>query len=312
MKDSKSHFDSVAWEVKHVTLRDGTKTDLEIDPSTKHGRLGKQFWPTESYYADQYRNEFSTSVGKFTEVEQREKVYSQLNLRQFSMISEILKNKKHYLEVGASHGGVAGYAAKANPNLALTLVEPNTLDADYLRSKFPNADVRNAMFQNADLGKYKYDVFVALEVLEHTPNPADFLKRVWDVLESGASIVIEVPNHKEALLSFDQNYNSFYYHKAHLHYFTEESLTTLMSESGFVGKVRGFQMYSFFNFMNWAINSHPQESALEALSLPEQFLEKIAKNPEMLGLFNSFESQFRNSVQSSCHSDCLMYIGTKV
>ena len=54
----------------------------------------------------------------------------------------------------------------------------------------------------------------------------DFLKKCFDYLKKDGILVIGVPNHDDVLLTnYDcQRYQKFYYHKAHVNYFTESYL----------------------------------------------------------------------------------------
>lgn len=79
--------------------------------------------------------------------------------------------------------------------------------------------------------KEKYDIVVLRHVLEHIPNPYNFLKRICTrkVLSSGAKLWIEVPDF-EWILNKGVFYDITY---EHCNYFFKQTLTNLLSSIGF-------------------------------------------------------------------------------
>ncbi|TAH39172.1 MAG: methyltransferase domain-containing protein [Bacteroidetes bacterium] len=88
-------------------------------------------------------------------------------------------------------------------------------------SSFVNVNYRH---QNAP-----FDAVVSREVMEHVPQPVEFLRDIRRVLKPHGFVLIEVPNFEKAL---DQSryYDMF---PDHLSYFTRESLTAAMLISGY-------------------------------------------------------------------------------
>lgn len=74
-----------------------------------------------------------------------------------------------------------------------------------------------------------FDSVVSREVMEHVPDPIDFLRNIRRVLKPEGCVLIEVPNFEKALRDL-RYYDMF---PDHLSYFTRESLTAAMLISGF-------------------------------------------------------------------------------
>ena len=169
------------------------------------------------------------------------------------------------------------------------------------------------MFEETELNNNYYDVLVAFEVLEHTISPKSFLKKANEVLIDGGAITIEVPNHDDVLLScYDSStYEKFYYHKAHIHYFTPQSLVELCSDCGFIGKSYSFLMYPFFNHVYWAQNNKPQGSAYVALDTPIPTDGKSEINKEINDFYKKVELEYEKIINKNNVGDCLIFKGIK-
>lgn len=74
-----------------------------------------------------------------------------------------------------------------------------------------------------------FDAIVSREVMEHVPEPIDFLTNLRRILKPDGVILIEVPNFEKALRE-NRYYDMF---PDHLSYFTKESLTAAMLISGY-------------------------------------------------------------------------------
>ncbi|MBK9425122.1 MAG: methyltransferase domain-containing protein [Bacteroidetes bacterium] len=74
-----------------------------------------------------------------------------------------------------------------------------------------------------------FDAIVSREVMEHVPEPIDFLTNLRRILKPDGVALIEVPNFEKALRE-NRYYDMF---PDHLSYFTKESLTAAMLISGF-------------------------------------------------------------------------------
>ena len=131
-------------------------------------------------------------------------------------------------------------------------------------------------------------------------------------MKIGGVVNIEVPNHHDSMLHVFKNeaYTNFYYHKAHIHYFTPTSLKDMFAKHGINGKSEGFQMYPATNQLFWMFNNKPQSSAIEALNLPE-CIKTSTINIQLEEVFDKFINEYNKVVDNNLVSDCLVFKGIK-
>lgn len=309
-----SHYNPNDFSQKKVRLRKGKKTTIWIHNLTGHGLLDPKEWTTESYYEEEYREEFSAnSDGKKVQTEEHFEIFKKINKKQFELFSNDLNSETKYLEIGPSHGGIIELVSKSSVG-CYHAVEPNRDDAEYIKEKYPNAGVYNSLLENTKLPENYYNMVVSFEVLEHTLSPKKFLQNLNTCMRRDSDLVIEVPNHNDVLLScYNKNitYKDFYYHKAHIHYFTPESLKEMCYQCGFEGSVSSFLMYPFFNHVYWTQNFGPQENAKKALSLPAPTPSLTHIQKEINSFYERVENEYEQLINSNMVGDCLVFKGRK-
>jgi len=313
-KTGMSFYQSEDFYQKDITLRKGGKAILWVHKSTGHGILEENKWATEDYYSEEYRKEYSGNAsGKKIESENHFKMYKELNKRQFSQFKELLTEGSKFLEVGGSFGGIIDNVLKTHID-ECHVVEPNIDDAIFLKNKYDKLKVFNTMLEDANLNREYYDTAVSFEVLEHVPNPRIFLEKINKSLKPGGKIHLEVPNHNDVLLSCyskKTTYEDFFYHKAHIHYFTEASLSELLSMCGFRGSVSSFLMYPFFNHVYWHFNKSPQLTGTDALTLPEPTSCRTSAEIDINNFYKKVEEEYEKLINKHLVGDCLVYQGEK-
>ena len=239
-------------------------------------------------------------------------IFKNLNAKQFLQFHRLLKPETRVLEVGCSFGGVLRNIADSGVTVCHA-VEPDPEDVEFARKLVPEAKIFSGTFENANLQKEFYDLVVSFEVLEHIPSPSNFLMKVSSLLKSEGVVNFEVPNHGAALLKFytESTYDRFYYHKAHIHYFTDQSLNQLFQFCGFKGKVTSFSMYPFFNHVHWHLNRGPQVSAELALNTPRPASKDCEVGQKINDFYSQVENQYETMVNQHGAGDCLVLKGKK-
>lgn len=296
---------------KEVTLRDGRSAVVWIHKKTGHGILDYEFWEKHDYYNEEYRREHGPEIGRKVEPSDSLQIYNALNEKQFNTFSAYLSVRTRFLEIGSSFGGILHRVA--NTGVATCHgIEPNKEDAAFLQSNNKQAKIYNSTFENASLPENFYDVVVSIEVLEHTVSPRNCLNKCFSVMLNGGFLHIEVPNHYDVLLSTykDTGYDKFYYHKAHIHYFTEKSLQMLCNDCGFHGEVFSFLMYPFFNHVWWQQNHCPQRHAIFALSTPEPANDTFV-GKAINDFYKKMELEYERLINEFVLGDCLIFQGRK-
>jgi SAM-dependent methyltransferase len=307
-----SEYDSKDFYQKQVILRDGRHVNFWVHGPSGHGVLDNSVWVGESFYEEQYRQEFSSnSDGKKQECEEHLRLYDSLNTRQFELFKKFLTKDSKYLEIGGSFGGIASKVYEFGVN-ECHVVEPNKEDAQFVESNCSDAKVFNSVFDKVQLEKGFYDIIVAFDVVEHVPSPGQFLKKCYSLLKPGGRLVIAVPNHNDVLLTSYQcnGYKNFYYHKAHINYFTSKSILDLCELAGFDGHVESFLDYSFFNHVFWHQNNRPMVTAEKA------FVGDVIKNNDSLSdkinnFYKKVELEYEQLINENMAGGALIFSGVK-
>ncbi len=235
-----------------------------------HGFLAKNsIHDSKAYYAGAYRQEYSHKADvAATNATELFEIYSQFQSDRLRIIEPELTNFSKVLEVGAS----AGQFLHHIKNLVATV---HAIELDNTCCKFVNeiigVECDSEFLENSRFAENRYDVICAFQVMEHVEDPVAFLNTLKRVASPGATIFIEVPNLRDPLLSVWDvpTYRKFFYHTAHLHYFTESSVRQVAEKTGFVLKdveVSFTQDYNLLNHLHWIMNDCPQSNCVTGLS----------------------------------------------
>ncbi len=297
---------------KQIILRDNRKAILWVNSNDNHGILDDDFWEDDDFYSEEYRNQFSAKLDTYTSSEEHLKIYKDVNKRQFKQFKQLINDDTKFLEIGCSFGGILNHINKKKIKKC-DAIEPNIQDFKFSRNKYKNCNIINSLFQSNDFGLEKYNLIVSFEVLEHVFNLNEFLYKLSHILEKGGSVNFEVPNHNDALLVDYKvkRYQSFYYHKSHVHYFTPKSLIKIFSHFGIEGDVSSFQLYPFFNQIYWLYNDCPQLTAVDALSYPIDNKSGNKVNKKVYKFFESTDKKYQKLMNDNLCGDCLIFKGTK-
>jgi 2-polyprenyl-3-methyl-5-hydroxy-6-metoxy-1,4-benzoquinol methylase len=132
-------------------------------------------------------------------------------------------------------------------------------------------DADNEFLRQSIFANETYDVACSFQVMEHVENPVEFLKDLRLSVKKGGMLFLEVPNLNDSLLSVwgVNTYMTFFYHSAHLHYFSEDSLKKVALDAGFAPQqidIHFHQDYNLLNHLNWLMNDAPQATCNVGLS----------------------------------------------
>ena len=312
--DTGLEYDINDFSKKSIVLRDGRESVLWVHEPTGHGILDRKYWENidEDYYKEDYRQQSSTNAkGGFVEPREHLSICEKLNKRQYDQFSDRVNKDTKYLEVGCSFGGVAKNVLDFGVEVC-DVVEPNKVDAEFIKENFDGITVYNDLLENVNIDK-KYNLVVSFEVLEHAISPIEFLKKCNNLMDKGGFINIEVPNHDDVILRYNTDrYKDFYYHKAHIHYFTDKSLNDICSMAGFDGSVSSFLYYPFFNHVFWLQNNKPQNSAKLALHTPSPTDGKNEIDVELNNFYSEVEDRYDKLINKHTLGDCLVFKGQKI
>ncbi|MHC4851778.1 MAG: class I SAM-dependent methyltransferase [Planctomycetota bacterium] len=301
------------YRPRAVALRNGRQTVVWIHEHTGHGILDRSCWEDGSFYEATYREEFGPDLDAQTLPAERLRIHAELNAKQFRTFAELLDHGCRFLEIGCGSGGILQNALEFGVG-ECHAVEPNQQDADFVARRWPEAKVFHDVFGEVDLPHSFYDVVASIEVLEHVASPRAFLDKCRAILKPGGRLHLEVPNLDDVLLTAyrDSGYDDFFYHKAHIHYFTRRSLSELCSDCGFEGEVSSFLMYPFFNHVWWHQHRGPQRSATAAWATPRPTAGRTPAEQAINTFYRQVEADYEALVNDWMLGDCLVYQGVRV
>jgi len=121
----------------------------------------------------------------------------------------------------------------------------------------PVFDINLLEESNADIGSF--DIITMSHVLEHISSPMEFCCALRRYLKKDGRIIVEVPNLDDMMLKASPQYKAFWFQRAHISYFSLNSLKRIFLESGYNEvEITGVQRYGIFNMMNWLVTAKPQ------------------------------------------------------
>ncbi len=187
--------------------------------------------------------------------------------RRVERLFPLLEPSPRVLEIGC---GTGAFLDAARPYVEqLQGVEPDRESKAWIegRSGLPVVSDLEALRQQ----EATFDLVVMFHVLEHLPAPVSCLRSLEQLLGVGAKVVIEVPNVDDALVSLYEipAYQRFYYQKAHLLYFSADTLNRTLDRSGFGADIRGLQRYDLSNHMRWMLTGQPGGQGFYESTLPD-------------------------------------------
>lgn len=161
---------------------------------------------------------------------------------------------RRVLEVGAASGATLRLLRRIYPSAELFAFEVEESLRDALAESC--AQVHIGSLEDdwpVDLGRF--DLILALDVLEHLRNPWLVLKRLTTFLHPGGSVIVSVPNIanlevlKDLVIRRRFRYrDEGILDRTHLRFFTEESALSLVKSAGLVveeGVITGFESRRF-------------------------------------------------------------------
>ncbi len=166
--------------------------------------------------------------------------------RRFNSLFPLILNKK-VLDFGS---GCGGFLQKIKSYAKFSLgVELEDRMHDYWGD---NLLLRREIKDAVQFGPF--DLITAFHVIEHLQDPRATLIALYDLLDVGGQIIIEVPNSADALLTVykSPDFQNFTYWSQHLYLFNSSTLKILLEQAGLnVIAIKQFQRYPLSNHLHW-------------------------------------------------------------
>ena len=170
------------------------------------------------------------------------------------------------LEVGCSSGATLAWLRARWPAAETVGVDGYEPIRDVLAQNADTAIIQNLEAPLPELGRF--DLVLALDILEHLTDPATVLKGLVSRLNPGGSVIVSVPNVGHVSILADlllrrrfQYQDAGILDRTHLRFFTEESAVGLMNTAGLIvqqGVVNGLsgRKAKLFNTLTLGLFRH--------------------------------------------------------
>lgn len=206
----------------------------------------------ETFYDGEYRKEYS---GSYYYTDEKMEEFFEKSLPEAKVrvlrLREYLKSSDDILEIGC---GLGYYLSVVSRWVGCCYgVELDTRSSNYARKL--GFQVENSV----DSFDMKFDKAFMFHVLEHIPNPVDYLKELKSKIKDDGILFIEVPNNSDILLQgYDiKEFKDFYYQAAHIFNYNSKSLSYVLEKAGYEFKLKYIQRYDLSNHINWLKNRTP-------------------------------------------------------
>lgn len=295
-------------------LRNSEKRDVFYCQECALGMLNNNVSETElkKFYESAYRKQFKPKLDKSSNPKELFDIYVKFQGDRIKYLKKYLKKDMRLLEIGCSAGMFLSQVKKY-------VKEVVGLDYDSRSARFAakrcKCKVYDCGIEETGLKEGYFDVICMFQVLEHTKNPHEFISKAKKYLKDNGIICIEVPNLFDALIYAYNlpNHYKFYFHSAHLWYFTAKSLGSLMKGLGFDGKIYFTQDYNILNHMHWIAKDAPQKDCVAGLSVPGFLLRgnKPQKIEELNKFIRKIDDEYKRTLQKLGITSNIIYIGKK-
>jgi SAM-dependent methyltransferase len=179
----------------------------------------------KNFYTDEYDLHSENEDSEFKYFESKEAVGIYDDIVELITRSVTLKKNPSILDVGSGKGLLLKKLQKNYPNSHLYGVEPSRNALKFFHKFFPDVKIFEGVFEESPFLDKKFNLVVSNGVLEHVPNPVDFLKKIRRCVAENGFLYIGVPNFKNNpadLFTYD-----------HLSRFTPDSINVAFQLAGF-------------------------------------------------------------------------------
>lgn len=296
-------------------LRNGEDRNVYFCEKCHLGMLDSKIAEADlkEFYAQNYRKMYKPKLNQDTNPEDLFDIYSNFQDNRIALIKDFLTPDMKLLEIGCSAGMFLFHIKKY-------VKEVVGIDYDSKSARFASKKCSCLVFdvdiEHSGLPEQTFDIICMFQVLEHVKNPLEFLQKVERYLKPDGLLYIEVPNLNDALIyAFNlPNHHNFYFHSAHLWYFTEKSINILTGSVGFKGKIFFTQDYNILNHINWILFDAPQSSCITGLSPPSVPLRdglKENKKEKINSFIHSVDLKYKEMLAELGITSNLSFIGRK-
>ena len=263
-----------------------------------------------AYYEKEYQQTNSLVTGRSQSAREHFADRSGTIASVFDEVRPLLRRGMSVLEVGCGAGELL---AKIKPYARRCVgVELNSAFVDFMRKDLGlEAYAEDVNRLDIEGG---FDLVISISTLDHLPNPLETLRSMRRLLAPKGRIYVELPNVDEALNCClpDRTramYNEFFWHRAHLFYFSRATVTRLFRKAGLDVRVASRHEYTLKNFLNWYFLGHPQRDFTTGLTDSRFFREGGEFERRMNRMLMRNEREFKDIMRRTFRGDNLCCIG---
>jgi SAM-dependent methyltransferase len=163
------------------------------------------------------------------------------NYRQvIKLIDKFTKNRGSLLEIGAGSGGLLDILKHEFNDIHG--VEPSKKFCRFAKERYGLA-LDNTGYENISEDR-KYDVILALDVIEHVVSVRHFMDKVFQLLTDEGIVIVSTPN-KNSLTARLLGKKWWHIRPPHLYYLDKKSFNALMDATGFKIMKKAFFYWTF-------------------------------------------------------------------
>ncbi len=266
------------------------------------------------YSGSEYRSLYGPILGK--KVSEKEMYDIQIKFQQerFDHVKSLVNHSSKVLEVGCSTGHFL-YTVKEH------VKEVVGIELDKSHAKFArencNLNVYDRPINETSISDNYFDVIFMFQVLEHIPNPIEFLSEYKKYLKPNGIIYIEVPNINDSLLSIYDipSYQKFYFRHPHVYYYSELTLQKILEKAGFNGTTKTIQEYTVFNHLHWLLTGNPQDTQIDGHQLPKLNCSTVEKKNAKISIkkwFFKINEEYKKLLEENNIAENISYQGNLI
>jgi SAM-dependent methyltransferase len=153
------------------------------------------------------------------------------NLRVLEILNQYFPQRGRLLEIGSYLGIFLDRIRSTGWDV--TGLEPFHTVAEYSRKNY-SLNVVEKLLPDARFPDNTFDAVIMLHVIEHLPNPAEYVREIRRILKTGGMLVVETPRFDSFMFKvMGRRERSLSNCDGHIYFFTVPSLSALLERNGF-------------------------------------------------------------------------------
>lgn len=183
-------------------------------------------------------------------------------------------NARFVLDVGSSRGHFVKWARDEYQFAKIVALEPDTRIA----SCPDDMEFIGQRIEDANLPYGYFDFVYCCQTLEHTDSATKVLEKIWEVMQPGGLLFVEVPN-TPAVIGYEKNTEEYFIDKHNFH-FTHETMRAYLKKCGFIiVDIRDDRLNISLFAVKTGMRTPPIEADYHAMrALVGRYAENIAVN----------------------------------